>query len=256
MNQKRLITTMVFLIGLCTTIVAQQTVSGTVSEALGPLPGVNVSVKGTQNGTSTDFDGKYTLTNVAGDAILVFSYVGFKTTEVPVDGKSQIDLLLQEDAAALDEIVIVGYGSAIKRDLTTSVATIKGSDVTKTAIASNPVTALQGKIPGIQVESFGGQPGGRANVFIRGVNSLSNADPLFIVDGLFVDNMEYINPNDIEDISILKDAAAAAIYGSRAANGVVLIKTNHGKKNQKIKVDGSIQIILINDLKMTEQQQE
>jgi len=237
MRRKTINRIMMMLLGLLSTgVLAQQTITGTVTEPNGPLPGANITVKGTNSGTTTDFDGKYTLNNVAEDAILVFSYIGFVVQEVPVDGRTVIDVTMQEDAASLDEIVIVGYGSESKRDLTTAISTIKGEAVTQTAVASNPVTALQGRVPGIQVESFGGQPGGRANVFIRGVNSLNSADPLFLVDGLFVDSMEFVNPADIEDISVLKDAAAAAIYGSRAANGVVLIKTNHGKKNQNIEV--------------------
>ncbi|UZO81438.1 TonB-dependent receptor [Aquimarina sp. ERC-38] len=237
MKQKLFTSIMItMLMGITTCVHAQITVTGIVSEANGPLPGVNILVKGTQNGTTSDFDGVYTLTDVAEDATLIFSYIGFVSVEIPVNGQNEVNITLQEDAAALDEIVIVGYGSEIKRDLTTAISSIKGDEVTETAVASNPVTALQGKVSGIQVESFGGQPGGRANVFIRGVNSLSNANPLFIVDGLFVDNMQYINPNDIEEISILKDAAAAAIYGARAANGVVLINTNHGRKEQDIEV--------------------
>jgi len=210
-------------------------VSGTVSDMQGPLPGVNIMVKGTTNGVTSDFDGNYTISDLSADAVLVFSYIGFSTQEIIVSNRSTIDVELSEDSALLDEVVVVGYGTSNKRELTSSVATIK-KDAIVNVVASNPTTALQGKLSGIQVESFGGQPGGSANVFIRGVNSLSNADPLFIVDGLFVDNMDYVNPQDIEDISILKDAAAASIYGSRAANGVVLIKTNHGQKNRAIEV--------------------
>ncbi|WP_420572879.1 SusC/RagA family TonB-linked outer membrane protein [Kordia sp.] len=212
-----------------------QTVSGTITDGTIPLPGVNVTVKGTSNGAVTDFDGKYTLNDVNTGDIIVFSYVGYKTQEVAYDGSATLDVTLIEDTAALDEVVLVGYGTSSKRQATSAVSTIKGKEIANT-IAGNPTVALQGKLPGIQVESFGGQPGGSANVFIRGINSLSNADPLYIVDGLFVDNMDYVNPKDIADISVLKDAAAAAIYGSRAANGVVLITTNHGKKDQALRV--------------------
>ncbi|WP_298516721.1 TonB-dependent receptor [uncultured Kordia sp.] len=213
-----------------------QSVSGTVTDGTIPLPGVNVTVKGTTNGAVTDFDGKYSLNDVNTGDTLVFSYVGYKTQEVAYNGEATLDVTLEEDTAALDEVVLVGYGTSSKRQATSAVSTIKGKEITNT-IAGNPTVALQGRLPGIQVESFGGQPGGSANVFIRGINSLSNADPLYIVDGLFVDNMDYVNPKDIEDISVLKDAAAAAIYGSRAANGVVLITTNHGKKDQALRVN-------------------
>ncbi|MEW4922244.1 TonB-dependent receptor [Algibacter sp. 2305UL17-15] len=211
------------------------TVSGTVTDGGFPLPGVNIIVKNTSNGTTTDFDGNYTVNNVNSNDILVFSYVGYKAQEITIGNKTTINVVLVEDAAALDEVVIVGYGTSNKRELTGSVGTIKG-DAIATTIAGNPTSALQGRLTGIQVENPGGKPGAKGNVFIRGVNSLSNADPLYIVDGLFVDDMSYVNPLDIENISVLKDAAAAAIYGSRAANGVVLIKTNHGRKNRDLEV--------------------
>ncbi|OEK09599.1 TonB-dependent receptor [Flavivirga aquatica] len=211
------------------------TVSGTVTDDEFPLPGVNIIVKNTSNGTTTDFDGKFTMSDIAPNAILVFSYVGYKTQEVSVNNKTTLSVILIEDAAALDEVVIVGYGTSNKRELTGSVGIVKG-EALATTVAGNPTSALQGKLTGIQVENPGGKPGAKGNVFIRGVNSLSNADPLYIVDGLFVDDMSYVNPLDVENISVLKDAAAAAIYGSRAANGVVLIKTNHGRKNKALEV--------------------
>ncbi len=212
-----------------------QSVSGTVSDKDFPLPGVNIVVKGTQNGTTSDLDGNYTLNKVKTGDVILFSFIGFKSQEVIFKDQNPLNIVMVEDTGTLDEVVILGYGSSSKRENTSAISTIKGKDIMNT-IASNPTTALQGKLTGIQVESSGGQPGGSANVFIRGINSLSNADPLYIVDGLFVDNMDYINPNDIEDLSVLKDAAAAAIYGSRAANGVVLIKTKHGKKNRSLSV--------------------
>jgi len=232
--QKQLLSIMALLFSV-TMIAQSSSVSGVVSEEGLPLPGVNVIVKGTSNGTSTDFDGNFTLNNVSANDILVFSYVGLETKEVPVNGQSTLNVSMVADADALSEIVIVGYGTSSKRELTGAVSTVKGEDVVG-SIASNPTTALQGKLAGVQVESFGGQPGGSANVFIRGVNSLSNSEPLYVVDGLWVDNMDYINPYDIEDISILKDAAAASIYGLRSANGVVLIKTNHGRRNKDLEV--------------------
>jgi TonB-dependent starch-binding outer membrane protein SusC len=211
------------------------TVSGTVTDGEMSLNGVNVVVQGTKNVTSTDSSGAYKLNNVDPNAVLVFTYIGFKEKSYHVNGQTIINVLLPKDAAALNEVVVIGYGSSSKKEVTSAVSNIKGKDIVNT-IASNPITALQGKLSGIQVESFGGQPGGSANVFIRGVNSLSNADPLFVVDGLFVKNMDNVNPNDIDDISILKDAAAAAIYGLKSANGVVVITTNHGKKNKAIEI--------------------
>jgi TonB-linked SusC/RagA family outer membrane protein len=237
---KKLFYITILLVGF---VVNAQTssVSGVVTDGEGPLPGVNIIIQGTTIGITSDFDGNFTLDNIAKGKILVFSYLGFKTKEVAFTGQKTLNVIMEEDAASLDEVVIVGYGTSSKREATSAVSTIKGKDIVNT-VASNPTTALQGKLSGIQVEAPGGQPGGSPNVFIRGVNSLSNASPLYIVDGLFVTDMDYVNPNDIEDISVLKDAAAAAIYGSRAANGVILIKTNHGKRNRELEITLSSRI--------------
>ncbi|TGV02260.1 SusC/RagA family TonB-linked outer membrane protein [Flavivirga rizhaonensis] len=234
-NVLRLLFALVFSLSGMVANAQTSTVSGTVTDGKIPLPGVNIIVKNTANGTSTDFDGNFTISNVSSGDILVFSYVGYKNQEVTIGNETTINVALIEDAAALEEVVIVGYGTTNKRELTGSVGSVKGGDLVNT-VAGNPTAALQGRLTGIQVENPGGQPGGTGNVFIRGINSLSNASPLYIVDGLFVDNMNYINPIDIDNISVLKDAAAAAIYGSRAANGVVLIKTNHGRKNKGLEV--------------------
>ncbi len=230
MDQKTFTFFMMFLFGLITTVCAQQTVSGTVSETLGPLPGVNILVKDTQNGTTTDFDGRYTLSNVAEDAILIFSYLGFITQEVPINGQTIIDITMQEDAAALDEIIVVGYGTQSKREVTGAISQIKSEDIAQIVVA-NPTAALQGKLAGVQVESAGGAPGSATNVFVRGVSSLTNSFPLYVIDGTVVDDIVFLNPKDIIDIQVLKDATSAAIYGTRAANGVIIITTNRGKKN-------------------------
>jgi len=210
-------------------------VTGVVTEDGLPVPGINVAVKGDLKGTITDFDGKYNIGGVSSKSVLVFSYLGMKTQEIAVNGKTEINVAMVADSQSLDEVIIVGYGTSSKRELTGSIASLNAKELTK-SVASNPTTLLQGKISGIQVESSGGQPGGTANVFIRGVNSLSNASPLYIVDGVIVQSMDYVNPSDILDISVLKDAATAAIYGARAANGVILIKTNHGRKNQPLEI--------------------
>ena len=214
----------------------QQTVTGSVVEALGPLPGVNILEKGTTNGVTTDFDGNYSLSGIGDDAILVFSYTGFVTQEVPVNGQSVINVTLQEDAAALDEVVIVGFGSQSKRDVTGAISQIKASDVAQ-VVTANPTAALQGKLAGVQVETAGGAPGSPANVFVRGVSSLTNSFPLYVVDGAIADNINYLNPKDIINLQVLKDATSAAIYGSRAANGVIIVTTNRGKKETGPKVN-------------------
>lgn len=209
------------------------TVSGTVSDDLGPLAGASVVVKGTTTGTQTDFDGNFTLNNVPADGTLVISYIGYSTQEILVDGRTSITVTLAEDAEALEEVVVVGYGTQKKADLTGSIATVKSEEITKTPTGA-AMQALQGKVAGLQVVSSGA-PGTGPSIRVRGLGSFVDgaSDPLYVVDGAFYDDIDFLNPQDIETISVLKDASAAAIYGVRAANGVVLIETKSGRKNQK-----------------------
>ncbi|MEM9260561.1 MAG: SusC/RagA family TonB-linked outer membrane protein, partial [Bacteroidota bacterium] len=210
-----------------------QTVSGTITdEDEFPLIGVNILIKGTSSGTVTDFDGKYELTVPGPETVLIFSYTGYKSQEVTVGNQETIDLVLAGDAEVLEEVVVVGYGVVRKSDLTGSVAQIGGEELTA-IVAGNPTSALQGKLSGVQVENNGGEPGGATNVFVRGVSSLTNSYPLYVIDGTFADNMNFVNPKDIKSIEVLKDASSAAIYGSRAANGVVLVTTKRGNNDGK-----------------------
>ena len=207
------------------------TIQGVVTDDNGePLIGVNILAKGTSTGTITNFDGTYSLNVPDNVTVLVFSYTGYESVEVAIEGRSTIDVIMSTDAEILDEVVVIGYGTVKKSDLTGAVASIGGSDISA-IVVGNPTSALQGKISGVQIENNGGEPGGAANVFIRGVSSLTNSFPLYVIDGTFADNMNYLNPKDIERIEVLKDASAAAIYGSRAANGVVIISTKRGEEN-------------------------
>lgn len=212
-----------------------QSISGTVSDAAGPLPGANVIVKGTSNGVSTDFDGMYTIDNVPEDAILVFSSLGFISQEVPVNGQTTIDILLEEDMETLEEVVVVGYGVQKKKLTTGANVNVKGEDI-KALNTSTAMEALQGVTPGVSVTRNSGQPGAGTRVTIRGMGTIGNSNPLYIVDGIAVGNIDYLSPSDIESIDVLKDAASAAIYGSRAANGVVLVTTVKGKKGKSASV--------------------
>lgn len=225
-----------------------QEVSGTVSDANGPLPGASVVVKGTSTGTQTDFDGNYSLQVSSSDAVLVISYVGYSTQEIAVNGRSSINVVLEEDATALEEVVIIGYGQTTVKDATGSVTAVTSEDFNGGVITS-PEQLIQGKTAGVNIQQTSGEPGAGIQVNIRGSNSVrANNNPLFVVDGvpLFgqstdasgdtgqggsdVGNpLNFLNPNDIESISILKDASATAIYGSRGANGVVIISTKSGK---------------------------
>lgn len=207
----------------------ETTVSGNVSDDVGPLPGVNIVEKGTTNGVTTDFDGNYTIT-VSSDATLVFSYIGYKTQEIPVGGQSTINVTLEEDSAKLDEVVVVGFGSQAKVDVTGAISQIKQEEI-KQIVSADPTNALQGRLAGVQVESGGGEPGAATNVIVRGISSLTNTFPLYVVDGTVVDDITFINPKDIIDIQVLKDATSAAIYGTRAANGVVIVSTDRGSAN-------------------------
>ena len=211
---------------------AQSTsVSGTVVSAddgFG-LPGVNVIVKGTTNGTVTDFDGNYTLNVADLNATLVFSYIGFTTQEIPLNGQTTVNATMTEDATALDEVVLVGYGTQIKRQVTGSVQTIEAQELADLPV-SQVTQKLQGKLAGVQINQTTGKPGQGMSVRIRGQLSVSGgSEPLYVIDGFPISGgINNLNPDEIEDITILKDAASTSLYGSRAANGVVLITTKNG----------------------------
>lgn len=235
---------------LCFGMAQAQEVTGTVSDANGPLPGASVVVKGTTNGTQTDFDGNYTL-EVEGDATLVFSYIGYLTSEIAVDGQTSVNATLQEDAQALEEVVVIGYGTTTVKDATGSVVAVTAKDFNGGAIVS-PEQLIQGKTAGVNISQSSGEPGAGISINIRGSNSVrANNNPLFVVDGVPLSGentsatgdsgsgasearnpLNFLNPSDIESMSVLKDASATAIYGSRGANGVVIITTKSGKSAQ------------------------
>ena len=210
-------------------------VSGRVTSTSGePVAGVSVVVKNTSIGTTTDGAGNYVLT-VPDSALLVFSSLGFETQEIPVNGRTTIDVSLKAaDASSLQQVVVIGYGTSSRKDLTAPIGVVNPEDLNK-RMAASPMQALQGNAPGVQVVT-NGAPGGSPTVRIRGVGSFNNTNPLYVVDGMFVDNIDFLNTNDIGEMSILKDASAAAIYGVRAANGVVIITTKKGKYNMKTRV--------------------
>ena len=232
----------------CFGLVEAQEVSGTVSDVNGPLPGASVVLKGTTTGTQTDFDGNYILSNVDANGTLVFSYIGYSSQEIAVNGQTTINVTLQEDAQALDEVVIIGYGTTTVKDATGAVAAVSAEDF-NTGVIASPEQLIAGKTAGVNIQQASGQPGAGIRLNIRGSNSVrANNNPLFVVDGIPLSGentspssdtgngdtatgnpLTFINPSDIESISILKDASATAIYGSRGANGVVIITTKSGK---------------------------
>ena len=207
-------------------------VAGKVTDASGtPLPGVNIVEVGTTNGAVTDLAGNYSITVSSEDAVLSFSFVGYLTEEIEVGGQTRIDVTLVEDIQALDEVVVIGYGTQKKSDLTGAVGSVDGD-----AIAERQTTqvsqALQGTMPGVMVTRNNNAPGSTATIRIRGITSIGDSNPLIIVDGVPVDNINDVNPNDIQNISVLKDAASAAIYGARAAAGVILVTTKRAKAGE------------------------
>lgn len=271
MNKKTILTFLVFFTATCSFLFAQNiTVSGTVTDASSvPLPGVNIQVKGTSNGTSTDFDGNYSISTNQGD-VLIFSFVGFKTKEVSVTG-TKLNTSLEEDASKLDEVVITAFGIQREtRELGYSVTQVDASDV-NLAGQANAITALQGRVAGVQINQTSGSSGGGIDILIRGITSVNpdrNNQPLIIVDGLALDNDTFsggdilpsagsnspssseqfsfsnrasdINPEDVETFSVLKGAAATALYGVRASNGAIIITTKKGKDGKaKINISAS-----------------
>ncbi|SDH37335.1 TonB-linked outer membrane protein, SusC/RagA family [Mucilaginibacter gossypii] len=197
-----------------------------------PLPGVSVRLKGTSTGTQTDLNGNYSLNVPDGSVYLVFTYTGFEAQEVNVDSRAVIDIKLKAKDNSLSEVVVVGYGVQRKSDLTGAVTSIKSADLTKIG-GSNAAEALQGKIPGVQILSQGG-PGAAPTVLIRGLGTNGDPTPLYVVDGMMVTNISFLAPNDIASMEILKDASATAIYGSRGANGVILVTTKKGKPGKPV----------------------
>ncbi|WP_147676110.1 SusC/RagA family TonB-linked outer membrane protein [Algibacter pacificus] len=255
MNKKMVKKLFFLMILLSGSLIFGQTVTGKVSTKGEPLPGASVLVKGTNNGTVTDFDGNYTLNDISSTATLIISYIGYKSKEVNVNGKTTLNVNLVEDTESLEEIVIIGYGAVKKSDLTGAISTVK-SDAFEDQPFTGADQALQGKVAGVTVMQNSGAPGGGISVRVRGITSLTgNNEPLYVIDGVPVEAdsnndsfsfsslgggngqtkvsaLSNINPSDIESMQVLKDASATAIYGSRASNGVVLITTKKGKNGK------------------------
>lgn len=212
---------------------AQQIIKGKVLDDTNlPLPGVTIQVKNTQRGTFTEIDGSYSISAAESDT-LIFSMVGMYTQKVTVGNRTIIDIKLLTETTSIGDVVVVGYGSQRVKDLTAPIISIKGEELAK-QITSNPMQALQGKVAGVQVINSG-IPGGGSSVKIRGVGSIGDyANPLYVVDGVFVDNIDFLSSGDIEDLTILKDASASAIFGVRAANGVILVTTKKGKTEKPV----------------------
>ena len=214
-------------------------ITGTVSDSQGAVIGASVVEKGTSNGTVTDFDGNFTL-NVKPDATLVISYIGYTTQEIAVGNKSEFNITLQEDNTSLDEVVVVGYGVQKKKLVTGATVQVKGDDIAKLN-TTNALEAMQSSTPGVQITQSSSQPGKGYKVYIRGIGTTGDSQPLYVIDGVAGGSLDGINPNDIESIDILKDAASAAIYGSRAANGVILVTTKQGKAGKiELSYNGAI----------------
>ena len=230
---KRLLT--LLLVCMCATFGIQaRTVKGTVVDKVNqPVIGASVHVNGTNLGAMTDVDGNFTISNAPDNAVLTFSYVGMVSKTVKAaDGQMKIELA--DDVQNLEEVVVIGYGAAKAKDLTAPIEVVKGEKLIATP-SSSPMTALQGKVAGVNIVNSG-TPGDGPTVTIRGLGSFGNTTPLYVVDGMFYDNINFLNNADIQDLTIMKDASAAAIYGVRAANGVVIITTKKGAKNQDAKV--------------------
>lgn len=220
-----------FIALIITTIAHAQTrtVTGKVTDAAdnSGIPGANILVQGTTKGVTTDFDGNFTIDLAENEDVLIISFIGYKTQTVQVGQQTSITVMMEGDHTALDEVVVIGYGVVRKSDLTGSVSSLKNSELTKIPAAS-PVLALQGRLPGVQVTSASGAPGAGAIVRVRGIGTFGNANPIFVVDGVILDNIDFLNSADIESVEVLKDASATAIYGSRGANGVLMITTRKG----------------------------
>tara|TARA_A100001015_G_scaffold205580_1_gene229849 strand:+ start:22 stop:1233 length:1212 start_codon:yes stop_codon:yes gene_type:complete len=259
---KKSILSVLFLVGSFVT--AQQSVGGTVVDPAGvPLPGVNVVIKGTDTGTSSDFDGNFTI-EASDTDVLIFSFVGFKDQEVSVGDTTSFNISLEEEASFLDEIIVTGYGTQTRREVTASIIKVDSETIERVAAGSS-IDAIKGQVAGVDITASGGRPGQSPQVRIRGRRSISASnDPLYVVDGIPVTSsvdggaIFDIAPQDIESMEILKDAAATAIYGSRGANGVIIITTKRGKQGEKTQVSysgyyGTTEVLNVPDMMNGEQ---
>jgi len=233
---KKLLLPLALLLG---SFIYAQSVTGTVSDASGPLPGVNVLVKGTSTGTVTDFDGNFTIAADSGTT-LVFSFIGYLTQEIVVSGAT-VNVLLEEDAAQLDEVVVVGYGSTTKKEITSAVTKV-GEEEFNRGTVNNPSELLQGKVAGLSIYNKGGNPNDDAVIRLRGISTVgSNSSPLIVIDGVIGASLNNVDPSDIESMTVLKDGSAAAIYGSRGSSGVIIVTTKRGKSGStQVSYNGSI----------------
>ncbi len=224
------------------TAFSQTQISGKISDEKGEgIPGATVLVKGTTAGATTDPNGSYSLNAPNGNGVLVVSFIGYQTREVPINNQSTVNISLVPDTKALDEVVVIGYGTQRKSDVTGAVATVKAEQLQERP-APSLNQALAGRMAGVQVNNNSGRPGGRTTVRVRGFSSINSSNnPLYVVDGVmlpqgnqaqFTNAIDYINPNDIVSVEVLKDASSTAIYGARGANGVVLITTKRGKSGE------------------------
>jgi TonB-dependent starch-binding outer membrane protein SusC len=201
-----------------------------------PLPGVNILVVGTEDvGTVTNVDGEYQLTVPEGYDELRFSFIGYQTIVIPIDGRDVINVTMEVATVAADELVVIGYGVARSMDLTAPISTISAETITRN-VTTNAISALQGSVPGLQVTNVG-TPGSSPQIRVRGIGSMQGADPLYVVDGMFYNDINWLNPNDIESISVMKDASAASIYGVRAAGGVIMVSTKQGSRDEGVVIE-------------------
>jgi len=235
---------LIFAVGNITAVAQDFEVSGTVTDAEDgtPLPGVNIVLQGTSTGTSTNADGNYTLQIPSGDETLVVSFVGYITQQIPVNGRNTIDIELAPDVQMLDDVVVVGYGTQEEREITSSVTSISSEEFNQGNI-SEPTKLLQGKVPGLSIYQRGGDPNAEPTIRLRGISTVgANTEPLVVVDGVSGASLDNVDPNDIESIDVLKDGSAAAIYGTRASSGVILVTTKQGTRGAGTGVAPNVQI--------------
>jgi TonB-dependent starch-binding outer membrane protein SusC len=233
---------LVFMLLTVMQVLAQRTITGTVTsmdDGAG-IPGVSITIKGTTQGTTTDIDGKYRLPVPKEATTLVYSYVGMKKQELPVSESNVMNVILEGEAIDVEAVVVVGYGVMRKSDVTGSVGRVNVADLKKVTTI-DAAQAIQGRVAGVNVISNSGNPGSGVKIRVRGIGTINNSDPLFVVDGFPMGDMSHIAPNDIESMEVLKDASATAIYGSRGANGVILVKTRSGAKGNKFEVQANVQ---------------